>query len=44
MGKGFRSERFEIVFPRRLAYLLKLLRLLPVPLAFAVTRRLVPQP
>jgi len=40
--RGLRSERFEIVFPRRLAYLLKLLRLLPAPLAFAVTRRLVP--
>ena len=42
--RGLRSERFEIVFPRRLAYLLKLLRLLPASLAFAVSRRLVPQP
>ncbi len=42
--RGLRSERFEIVFPRRFAYLLKVLRCLPAPLAFAVTRRLVPQP
>ena len=41
--RGLRSERFEIVFPRRFAYLLKVLRCLPAPLAFAVTRRLVPQ-
>jgi short-subunit dehydrogenase len=41
--RGLRSERFEIVFPRRLAYLLKLLRCLPASLAFAVTRRLVPE-
>ena len=39
-----RSDRFEIVFPRRFAYLLKVLRCLPAPLAFAVTRRLVPEP
>lgn len=42
--RGLGSERFEVVFPRRLAYLLKLLRCLPAPLAFAVTRRLVPEP
>ncbi|MEM7226051.1 MAG: SDR family NAD(P)-dependent oxidoreductase [Pseudomonadota bacterium] len=42
--QGLQSERFEIVFPRRLAYLLKILRCLPAPLAFAVTRRLVPAP
>ncbi len=42
--RGLRSERFEIVFPRRFAYLLKVLRCLPAPLAFAVTRRLVPKP
>ncbi len=41
--RGLCSNRFEIVFPRRLAYLLKLLRCLPAPLAFAVTRRLVPK-
>jgi len=42
--RGLRSDRFEIVFPRRFAYLLKILRSLPAPLAFAVTRRLVPKP
>jgi short-subunit dehydrogenase len=42
--RGLGSKRFEIVFPRRLAYLLKVLRCLPAPLAFAVTRRLVPGP
>jgi short-subunit dehydrogenase len=42
--RGLRSDRFEIVFPRRFAYLLKVLRCLPAPLAFAVTRRLVPEP
>lgn len=41
--RGLASDRFEIVFPRRLAWLMKLLRLMPYPLAFAVTRRLLPQ-
>ena len=40
---GLRSDRFEIVFPRRFAYLLKLLRILPAPIAFAITRRMVPR-
>jgi len=39
--RGLASERFEIFFPRRLAYVLKLLRLLPYPLYFALTRRLL---
>ena len=38
---GLDSDRFEIVFPRRLAYLLKFLRLLPYGLYFAVTKRMV---
>ncbi len=42
--RGLRSRRFEIVFPRRFAYLLKILRALPAPLAFGLTRRLVPEP
>ena len=41
--RGLGSARFEVIFPRRLAYLLKVLRCLPAPLAFAVTRRLVPE-
>ncbi len=42
LHRGLLSARFEIVFPRRFAYLMKLLRLLPAPLAFALTRWLVP--
>ena len=41
--RGLASDRFEIVFPRRPACLMKLLRLLPHPLFFAVTRKLVPE-
>ncbi len=41
--RGLQSQRFEIVFPWRFAFLMKLLRLMPAPLAFAVTRRLVPR-
>ena len=41
--RGLQTDRFEILFPRRFAYLMKLLRILPAPLAFAVTRRLVPK-
>ena len=41
--RGLRSRRFEIVFPRRFAYLMKILRCLPAPIAFALTRRLVPK-
>ncbi len=42
MVAGLESPRFEVIFPRRLAYLLKFLRLLPYPLLFAITRRLLP--
>ena len=42
LQRGLRSQSFEIVFPRRFVYLMKLLRILPAPLAFALTRRLVP--
>jgi short-subunit dehydrogenase len=38
---GMRSRRFEIAFPRRLAWPMKLLRILPYWAFFAVTRRMV---
>lgn len=40
--RGLQSDRFEIAFPRRFVALMKLLRCLPAPLAFAVTKRLLP--
>jgi NADP-dependent 3-hydroxy acid dehydrogenase YdfG len=42
--RGLGSRRFEITVPRRMAFLMKLLRLLPYPLFFAVTRRITPAP
>jgi len=39
---GLKTDRFEITFPRRFAAIMKLLRLLPASLAFAATRRMVP--
>lgn len=39
--RGLQTRAFEITFPRRFTWLLKLLRLLPYPLYFALTRRLV---
>jgi short-subunit dehydrogenase len=42
--RGLETRRFEITFPRRFTYLLKLLRLLPYRAFFAVTRRLVAKP
>ncbi len=39
--RGLESGRFEISFPRRMTLLVKLLGLLPHPLRFAVTRRMV---
>ncbi|ESR25734.1 SDR family NAD(P)-dependent oxidoreductase [Lutibaculum baratangense] len=38
---GLRTKRFEIVFPRRLAYTLKLMRILPYPLFFWIMQRTV---
>jgi short-subunit dehydrogenase len=38
---GLRSRRFEIAFPRRLAWPMKLLRILPYRVFFAITRRMV---
>ena len=40
--RGLMSDRFEVVFPRRLGWVLGLLRRLPYPLLFWITRRLVP--
>ena len=37
------SDRFEIAFPRRLAWPMKLLRMLPYPVFFAVTDRMMPR-
>jgi len=39
---GLATDRFEVTFPRRFAYLMKLLRILPYGLFFAITRRLRP--
>lgn len=41
--RGLASGRFEIAFPKRFALLMKLLRLLPYRLFFAITRRLLPK-
>ena len=38
--RGLQSGRFEIVFPRRFAYLLKVLQRLPYALYFALMRRI----
>lgn len=38
---GLAKDRFEITFPRRLSYLLKFLRMLPYPLYFAITQRML---
>ena len=39
--QGLASGRFEITFPRRFTWGMKVLRCLPYPLFFALTRRLV---
>lgn len=41
---GLAGSGFEITFPRRFTYGLKLLRVLPYPLFFAATRRLLRRP
>jgi NAD(P)-dependent dehydrogenase (short-subunit alcohol dehydrogenase family) len=40
--RGLEGRRFEIAFPRRLVWLMRLLSILPRPLFFLVTKRLLP--
>lgn len=40
MARGFESNAFEITFPRRFAYILKLLRILPYRLYFPIVSRM----
>lgn len=39
--RGLRSEKFEIAFPGRFAFLMKVLRCLPDPIFFALTTRMI---
>jgi NAD(P)-dependent dehydrogenase (short-subunit alcohol dehydrogenase family) len=39
----FGSKRFEVAFPRRITFVMKLIRLLPYPLFFALTRLMMPK-
>lgn len=39
--RGLESQRFEIAFPRRFYYFIKILRILPYTLFFFITRRLI---
>ncbi len=39
--RGLASDSFEVVFPRRFAFIMKVLRILPNRLFFAVTRRMI---
>lgn len=41
IAAGLKTDRFEIAFPRRLAILMRLLRRLPYPLFFAITKRML---
>ena len=43
IARGLETGAFEITFPRRFAFLMKVLRLLPHPLFFALTRRMLRQ-
>ena len=39
--QGIKRNQFEISFPRRMTIIMKFLRLLPYPVFFAITRRLL---
>ncbi len=39
--RGLASDRFEVSFPRRFALIMKVLRILPDPLFFALTRHMI---
>ena len=39
--RGLVSDRFEVSFPRRFAFIMKVLRILPDRLFFAVARRMI---
>lgn len=41
IADGLEKNRFEIVFPWQMTFLMKLLSILPYPLFFAITRRMV---
>ena len=41
--RGLDKGRFEIVFPWRMAVAMKLLRILPYPVAFWLTRKMLPK-
>ena len=41
--KGLMSKRFEIVFPWQMGVIFKLIKVLPSPLAFAITRKMIPE-
>lgn len=41
LADGLERRKHEIVFPRRLAFVLKIARIIPNPLYFSITRRMV---
>ena len=41
--KGLLSKRFEIVFPWQMGIIFKFIRMLPAPLAFAITKQMIPE-
>lgn len=42
IARGLRSRRFEITFPRRFTWMLKLIGLMPYPVQFFLTRLTIP--